>query len=355
MKRFGVIKPLITLLVLLAAGCNLPRTLTPTPPSVSSPTLENIPTPSPTPVPSSDLVWFAPNMGSNDYASLFSKTEQWKAARSKINVFKFYTQNVLDDPCPICAKNTLSNLADAHAFQVLAQDDIAIAVEVGAVKEWGCTSDITYGVAQTVIRNIQTHGGSVAFLAMDEPLFGGRIKVNNTTCGYEMEQSAAVTAEFMAKVKAAYPQMGVGDIEPYPEFSVPELERWLLTLQDRDAGPAFFHLDVDMERVRVEKQDVKKDLRSLSQFCTVRGIPFGVIFTSTWRAAGSERSYYDSTMTWIRTVNEAIGAPQQMIFQSWQGPAKDGFNEVPLNLPEDDLDIYSHTRLLIDGLAVFGR
>ena len=340
------------LLVLLAPGCNLARRLTPAPLPVVSPTVKDITTSTPAPMPS-DLVWFAPNMGSSDYVALFTKPEQWETARSKIDVFKFYTQNVMDDPCPICAGNTLGKLVDAHAFQILVQDDIAVAVEVGAVKEWGCTSDITYGVAQTVIRNIQAHGGTVAFLAMDEPLFGGRIEVNNTTCDYQMEQTAGVTADFTGRVNTAYPQMIIGDIEPYPEFSVPELERWLLTLQADDAKPAFFHIDVDMERVRVENRDIKGDLRSLSQFCLAQGIPFGVIFTSTWGAAGSDHSYYDSTMIWIRTVNEAIGKPQQVIFQSWQGPAKDGFNEVPVNLPEADL--YSHTRLLLDGLAVFGR
>ncbi len=342
------------LLAFLTSGCNLAHTLTPAALPVVSPTVENVPTSTPEPMPS-DLVWFAPNMGSNDYAALFTKTEQWEAARSKIDVFKFYTMNVLGDTCPICANNTLGKLAYAHAFQVMSQEDIAIAVEVGAVKEWGCTADVTYGVTQTIIRNIQAHGGTVAFLAMDEPLFGGRIEVNNTTCGYQMEQSTGVTADFMRRVNTAYTRMIVGDIEPYPEFSVTELERWLLTLQADEAKPAFFHLDVDMERVRVENQDVKEALRSLSQFCLAQGIPFGVIFTSTWRAAGSDRSYYDSTMAWVRTVNEAIGKPQQVIFQSWQGPAKDGFNEVPVNLPEGDPSIYSHTRLLLDGLAVFGH
>jgi hypothetical protein len=280
MRRFKGRDQLMIMLAFMASSCNLARTLTPEALPVVSPTVENVPTSTPKPL-LSDLVWFAPNMGSNDYAALFTKTEDWGTARSKIDVFKFYTQNILDAPCTICANNTLSKLANAHAFQVLAQEDIAIAVEVGAVKEWGCTGDVTYGVAQTVIRNIQAQGGTVAFLAMDEPLFGGRIEVNNTTCGYQMEKSAVVTADFMKRVNIAYPQMVVGDIEPYPEFSVPELERWLLTLQADEAKPAFFHLDVDMERVRVESQDVIKDLQSLSQFCLAQGIPFGVIFTST--------------------------------------------------------------------------
>ena len=48
-----------------------------------------------------------------------------------------------------------------------------------------------------------------------------------------------------------------------------------------------------------------------------------------------------------------------MLFQSWQGDPEDRENKrlhwVPINLPENDPAIYSHTRLLNEGLAVFGR
>jgi hypothetical protein len=60
-------------------------------------------------------------------------------------------------------------------------------------------------------------------------------------------------------------------------------------------------------------------------------------------------------MEWIRTVNNAIGQPQHVIFQSWLGPAANGVHEVPINLPENDPSVYSHTRLIIEGLDVFGR
>jgi hypothetical protein len=357
---------LIILLALLVAACNFPQTVldTPLPPDLPGPTDTSIPAPTPkprststpasTPVPS-DLTWFAPNMGSGDYAELFTKAEQWSVARSRINVFKFYTQNVLKYPCPICGDNTLSTFVDVQAFQKLTDWGIAIAVEVGAVKPWGCTSDVTFGVTKEVIGNVQIHGGTVTFLAMDEPRVGGEEIADGITCGYTMEESVQQTAGFIKRVRAAYPQIIVGDIQAYPHFSPAETQEWILALEDRGAAPSFLHMDIDIERVRVERQDVVGDLQTLSQFCEEHGMPFGVIFTSNWHAAGSNSTYYDSTMEWVRTVNDAIGKPQHVIFQSWQGPATSGVHEVPINLPENDPSGYSHTRLIIQGLDVLGQ
>lgn len=46
-------------------------------------------------------------------------------------------------------------------------------------------------------------------------------------------------------------------------------------------------------------------------------------------------------MDWIRILNQIIGKPQQIVFNSWGGPAPSGAHEIPINLPENDLAIYS--------------
>lgn len=364
-----MMRVVLILLVLVLAGCNAPistpappatdaadpatppPTLPPEPVSAATPSPSPMPTPAPTPLPS-ELVWFAPNMGSTDYPELFTRADQWAAARQRIDVLKFYTQNVLDVPCPICGENTLRTFVDARAFSQLQDWGLATAIEVGAVKEWACTGDEEFRVAHTAVRNVRRNGGKVTFLAMDEPLLGGQHVINGRTCGYTMEQSAAATGHFVQQVSTEHPDIIVGDIEPYPHFSVAELQKWILQLEEKGVAPAFFHLDVDIERVRVEGQDVMADLQALSEFCGERGIAFGVIFTSNWRAAESNRAYYDSTMKWVKTVKGAIGKPQHAVFQSWQGPAPSGAHEVPVNLPEDDPAIFSHARLVVDGLAV---
>ena len=313
----------------------------------------------PTPVPS-DLVWFGPNFGSRDYAELFTKSEHWSAARERVDVFKFDQQSVLENPCAICGDNILHTFVKVDAFRKLNDWGIAMALTVGAVKEWGCTGKEEFRAANVAIQNIRANGGVVTFLDMDEPFMGGKYAPpGSKSCGYTMEQSADAASQFISQIKAAYPNILVGDTEPYPLFSVTELEQWTLALGARGVIPAYLHLDVDMVWARDRRLDVAGDLRRLSQFFQEHRIPFGVIFISDWTAAGSDRAYFDSTMEWVRTVNAAIGKPQHVIFNSWQGAPVDrehkGLHEVPINLPENDPAIYSHTRLLNEGLAVFGR
>jgi hypothetical protein len=364
MKSIGTLALLLSL-----SACNMPQA-TPATPIATNPgsptdieTAASIPgptrtiTPMPTPMPS-DLVWFGPNMGSLDYAELFTRPEQWSEARSRINVFKFHTQNVLPYPCTICGDNTLDTLVEAKAFQALTEWGIPIDVDVGAVKEWGCNGTEEFRVTRETIRNIRANGGEVMFLDMDEPYMGGELMANGKTCGFTMEESADITAKYMRLVKGAYPNINVGDTEPFPYFSVSELEQWIEALEARGTTPAFFHLDVNMMEggARHDSRRVSSDLQKLSQFFDEHQIPFGVIFTANtnWNAR-SDRAYFDSTMTWIRLVNDAIRKPQHVVFNSWLGPAPSGAHEFPINLPDNDPFVYSHSRLIIEGLDVFGR
>jgi hypothetical protein len=102
-------------------------------------------------------------------------------------------------------------------------------------------------------------------------------------------------------------------------------------------------------------QNVAADLQALKRFCREHRIPFGIIVTSNWTASNSNRAYFDSTMEWIYTLKDAIGKPQHVIFQSWQGPALSGANEIPINLPQNDPSNSSHVQLIIKGLDVFDQ
>ena len=136
-----------------------------------------------------------------------------------------------------------------------------------------------------------------------------------------------------------------------------ELEQWFEALEARGATPASFHLDVNMLEggVRHDARRVSSDLQTLRKFLQERQIPFGVIFTDTTYSASSDRAYFDLTMDWLRLVNAAIGKPQHVVFNSWLGPAPSGAHEIPKNLPGNDPSVYSHTRLIIEGLDVLGQ
>lgn len=366
MKRLARLIELILILAVVASGCTPTSTptLTKLAPSASSmpeatATATIIPTvasPTPTSIPaSSDLVWFAPNFGSQGFIELFTHPEQWAEARSRVNVFQFYADNVADGgPCSICGKNSLEAFIRADAFRKLTDWGIAIGIEYGPIyPDWDCTGNAVYSNAGKAIRNIRKNGGTVTFLSMDEPLMYGQLDINGKRCGYDVEKTASVTAGYIERLTSAYPNLSVGDIEPYPHFSVAELEEWILALEAQGVSPAFFHLDVDIERVRVEKSNLAADLKALEQFCNERDIPFGVIITSNWTAARSDETYFRSALKWTETIYAAMGKPRHVIFQSWQGPAPSGAHEIPSNLPENDPNIFSHTRLIVEGMNIF--
>lgn len=321
------------------------------PPATDPPPTEE-PTPRPTAVPE-EIVWYGPNMGSTDFAALFDRPAAWTEARSRVDVFKFYIQNVLDNPCAICGDNTLIPFLEVDAFRQLETWGLGTAVEAGTVKEWGCTGDQGFRNVDLAVRNIEAGGGKVSFLAMDEPLLGGQHVIDGRTCDLSVDEIAAGVANFVEQMETAHPEVVIGDIEPYPHYSVEELKAWIVALEEHGVVPAFFHLDVDIHRTRVEGQDVAADLAELQGFVEGRGVAFGVIFISNWREAGSNRAYYQSTMGWVERVEAAIGRPDHAIFQSWQGPAPSGAHEIPSNLPPAEGPDYSHTRLILDGLAVF--
>jgi hypothetical protein len=294
-------------------------------------------------------------MGSVDHVELFTDPEAWAAERELIDVFQFHSAVLFPEPCPICSDNSITTLGAADAFRQLTAWGIPIGVEVGAIYEGGCDGAATFTHdAGVVISNVEANGGSVRLLTMDEPLIHGGPKPDPAACDYTSAQAAVETAAFVRAVAAAHPEIVVGLVEPYPHFSVAALQDWIVELAANGVVLPYFHLDVDTEQVRVEGHDVAADLRKLRRFSQARGIAFGVIFTSNWTESGSNHAYYQSTLEWLDVVNAAIGRPQHVKFESWQGPAPSGHNEVPVNLARNDPEGYGHLALLREGLDILG-
>ena len=293
-------------------------------------------------------VWFTPNLASEDMLDLFTRPEQWQRARSEVTVFKFYSGQILADAtgCPDCGPNRLPNLASVGAFSRLGGWGIGIAIEVGALKTWGCRAEVTLPLAREAIARVRASGGSVRYLALDEPLLGGEF------CGYTLEQSLAETAAFVRAVQREYPELGIGDIEPYPFFRAGRLAMWVQALRREGLPLSFFHLDVDRVLADRLALDVAADLRSLAGACRVLGLPFGVIL---WGSDGTtDETYSEDVLRWTRRVGAAIGQPPHTVFQSWAISAE-GSRRVPVNLPENDPAVFSHTRLINEGLAILRR
>jgi hypothetical protein len=349
-------------------------------------------------------VWFSPNMGSTDFLQLFTRPDQWADARAKIDVFKFYTGHVASggQSCKGTVRggsNYIENLIEAKAFSRLKKWKVDIAIESlypFPVRSAGNPPKIMTGkeavayaamISKELIHNVQSNGGTVRYLVMDEPIRKWypqvsclRSRGKKPAGMYDtLGKLADDVAEYIKRMKSEHPSVQIGQVELYPEVGVDQFKEWIVELTKRDVSLPFLHLDVHQGRVDSYRSfgmhiDVAQDLKALKSFFEARKVAFGVIFTDlTWQhykpGNYNDKIYYDNAIKWTRRVKAAMGEPDHSIFQSWaivftkrtymKIPQEERIREfekrtqkIPVNLPENDPSVFSHTRLLIEGLGI---
>lgn len=303
--------------------------------SVASPA---IPTRSPTPAPPPDLsakplVWFGPLppmtmnpgrpfIGSQDFMDLFTPDAPWQQAASIVNVFKLYGEWVG------------SNASDAQLEQVvsdLQRRGMALAIEAGPLNppaNCGQGVESFAGVAEglRLADRIRDAGGRIDLLALDEPYYFAHVYDGPNACHWTDEQVAQGVDTYIQALKEVFPDIVVGDTEPFPPPTTPEMYRdWLLTFR-RVSGYdlAFLHMDLDWSNSDWSQQALK-----MEDYGRSLGIPIGIIYF------GNSADPDDAT--WVAIAGQRIvkhqiqdgGKPDQILFQSWE-------DHPDLVLPETD-------------------
>ena len=255
-------------------------------------------------------VWFCPNdsklIGSSDYDA------QWPKARSRVNVFKFYYQGIRDPP-----------VAELRAkFAWLRAHHIAVAVEWPAMNwtENGAGYQ-TEGfnptnTSEALARKIQSAGGTLDYVAMDEPLFYGHYDAGPHAARWPVEFVAANVAANLRQVWAVFPQCQFGDIEPVDAMPVGEYlsttALWLGAFKSATGHElAFLHDDI------LWGNKWRASLPKVSALLSARKIPLGVIFNATG-GDGPSAHWMESAEVNIQSYNTArVPKPDHVIFQTW--------------------------------------
>lgn len=267
-------------------------------------------------------VWMAPPAGENGkwIRELFERPDEWKDTREVVDVF-FQTD-----------LNFQRHFKDEELqrwFGMLKQWDIKLALEVGALKEWGRTGEKTFNVEKPIWDRLQRLGGNIYAIAMDEPLVCTREKIHESD-----EYASQETANYIALVRQHFPDILIGDIEAYPSISVEEHQKWIEGLEKRLAelkvrGLDFYRLDVDWIRFNVQQKGSWRDLKRLEHFCRGRKLPFALIYWSSGYPAMQHRGLADDS-TWYTSIMQqgydyvtVDGRPDHYVIESWVGaPSK---------------------------------
>jgi hypothetical protein len=250
---------------------------------------------------------------------LFTRPDEWKETRSQVNVLG-YAGQMLD-------KQFTDDELRAWLPQV-EKWGLKLGLEVGAVKPWGTTGQKVFERQRGMWDRFQSLGGKIYALAMDEPLCCVRKDLKKPD-----EYAVEETAQFIALVRKNYPDVRIGDIEPYPFLQAAELIAFIDALQARlkamgVRGLDFFRLDVDWNHFTNGNRIYPgnwPDVKKLELACRQRKLPFSLIYWAADYPHMKRLGIADDSTWYVGVMRQGYdylfvgGAPDQVVIESWVG------------------------------------
>ena len=252
-----------------------------------------------------------PTVGSSDYFDLFSPAAPWGNAAAHVAVFKMYA-GTLDTYDDAALRNMFSDLKRRH---------IALAIEWGAlVSDNGCGAGIEGfgppGTGSHYAQRIRDLGGTLQYVAFDEPFEFGSLYSGPNSCQWTPLQVAQNAAKNVAEIQSVFPDVAVGDIEVVPDNDAPAgwltgYEQWFDTWQAVTGKRlAFFHFDVDWST------QWRPAATALMRALQMRLIPVGHIYNGG--GAQSDAAWIGATEAHVTDFETHVDPPpDQANFQSW--------------------------------------
>jgi len=263
------------------------------------------------------------------FRELFEHPDEWKATRSLINEILYPDQH-------------FAQFSDEELKAWLAmmkQWNMRLGLDVGAVKDWGETAEKSLPVGRQYWDRILRLGGRIDAMHMDEPLICARSYLHKSD-----EYAVEETAKFVAGVRKHYPEVLIGDIEPYPSVSLKDHIKWIDALQKRLAemgvrGLDFYEVDANWMNFQIQHMGTWQEVKQLQSYCRGRKLPFSLIFwpaSYPWFKNGTNLA--DDNTCYVSVMNQGYeyavfdpaspsqfpelipfkGGPDQYVIQSWE-------------------------------------
>ncbi len=246
---------------------------------------------------------------------LFAHADDWKETRSRVDTL-------------LIADLQLKNYTDDELreyFAKLREWNIQLELEVGAVKPWGKTGERTFTLECPHWDRVGRLGGVIASVCMDEPFVAARKQMNQTDA-FALDETVA----FIEIARRNFPDLLIGDIEPYPAIPLADHFEWIEKLNKRLAerhvrGLDFYRLDVDWANYTVRTLGSWQEVKKLEHFCRQRRLPFGLIYWAAGYPALAKRGLADDSTWYVSLMQQGYdyalidGRPDQTVIQSWIG------------------------------------
>ena len=165
-------------------------------------------------------------------------------------------------------------------------------------------------------------------------------------CKYTTQQVVNEVKKFSNKIKAYDSNLIVGEIEAVPVMDLNSINNYLDLAEASGLQLPYLYLDFNGLKADSDHIDKGAFLKGAKQAIEEHNMEIGIVMHSDWTKT-TDRDFYDNTMSWIQTVNENIGVPQKVSFESWG----DSLTLLPSTLVPETQQ-YSFTKMINDGLDI---
>ena len=247
--------------------------------------------------------------GAVDYFDLFRPNAPWADTARHVSVFKIYPEllrSASDD-------ELRRMVGDLRERRIRLGLETKILTQTGSCRP----GDDHSSWMVTLVQRLHRLGADLDSVSMVGPLVDGHVSAGAAYCHRPIPEVAADAAHTVAQMRAIYPNLSVGEIEPVgggPGFpTAAELGQWFAAFHEASGLPvAFLHVDT------VWGTAWQQDMRAVARQAAASGVRFGVIY----KADPTEIS--DAAFARVALANadaaEAVlgGPPNQVIIQSWE-------------------------------------
>jgi len=268
-------------------------------------------------------IWLAPldNMkhpppmspGAVDYTNLFAPTAAWPEQIPQVKVFKIYSYFA----------GRASDAELSVLIKYLQAHGIKLALEDGPLTpSKNCGNGIEgYNGAHLapLARRIKDLGGTLSYLAMDEPMTFGRFYTGKQACHASLMSLARNAAVNLKALRAVMPNIIVGDVEigMNPTATgdaawADTMRAWALDFQAAYGKPLAF-MDLDMNWSENWLPSVQAIFPVLHQEHVGRGI----IINASWLDT-TDPSWTGDAKAHFKALEQAGIMPDQAVFQTWK-------------------------------------
>ncbi|MGG1949143.1 hypothetical protein AB1286_30765 [Trinickia sp. NRRL B-1857] len=217
---------------------------------------------------------------------------------------------------------------------------IALGLEVLATNWWhepacgdGIEGYIDPGATNAIVAKLIKSGAALDFIAMDEPLWFGHFYGGNNACRSAIAELANRVAVNVRIYKAAFPNVTLGDIEPFPAVAAqPNWQaaygQWVKAFETA-TGSRLDFLDLDFDwysprlntvsvPVRPDEQAIADQARAAAALARDNGLAIGMIMNGGGHpSAKSDADWIAQARRHIRALDASGVRFDRVLLETW--------------------------------------